>query len=183
MEIFPKRVSATSLCNTPSAQLRPNEVSALHDPNQAPSLSSPASSPCSDALMTALSLVTHSRIYAGQFLSSAPFNSLSARSLMASRSTRRTSLRSMATTLLSCSSNLRKSSTSFPVIRPLMCKIRRPGPITTRSILQVIVGLRSRFYSLRSQARLAKHRRPPVLTYEGRQHLPFPAALAANVIA
>jgi hypothetical protein len=167
MEIFPKRVSATSLCNTPSVQLRPSEVSALHDPNQAPSLSSPASSPCSDALMTALSLVTHSRIYAGQFLSSVPFNSLSARSLMASRSTRRTSLRSMATTLLSFSSNLRKSSTSFPVIRPLICKIRRPAPITTRSILQVIVGLRSRFYSLpfSSQACEAPDFAGP--TYEG----------------
>jgi len=89
--------------------------------------------------MTALALVTHSRIYAGQFLSSAPFDSLSARSFTASRSTRRTSLRSMATTLLSCSSKLRRRSTSFPVICPLMCNVRRPGAITTRSILQVIV--------------------------------------------
>jgi hypothetical protein len=66
--------------------------------------------------MTVLSLVAHSRIYAGQFLSSAPFNSLSASNLTASRSTRRTSLRSMPTTLLSCSSKLRTRSEVSSII-------------------------------------------------------------------
>src|SRR5579864_1257438 len=143
----------------------------LHDSESSTLLSSPT-----------LSLVTHSRIYAGQFLSSAPFNSLSTKSSTACRSTRRTSSRSMATTLLSCSSKLRRRSTSFPVSCPLMCKIRRPGPITTRSILQVIVGLRSKFYSLpfSSQACGPRDAAGPTLR---RQRLQFPAAIATNVIA
>jgi hypothetical protein len=164
---FPKRVSATSPAMRPHRSSVRIKAQPFTIASHAPSVSSFTSIPCPDPLMIALSLVTHSRMYAGQFLSFAPFNSLSARSLTALRSTRRTSLRSMATTLLSCSSKLRRRSTSFPLRCPLMWKIRRPAPITARSILQVIIGLRLRFYSLpfSSQAYEAPDFAGP--TYEG----------------
>lgn len=86
----------------PSALFRPIERPPGHDSYQASSMSALSSIPWSDAFMSVLSLVTHSRICAGQFLRSAPFDSPSARSFTASRSTRSASLRSMATVVCSC---------------------------------------------------------------------------------
>jgi hypothetical protein len=164
---FPKRVSATSPAMRPHRSSVRMKAQPFTIASHAPSVSSFASIPCPDPLMIALSLVTHSRMYAAQFRSSAPSNSLSARSLTAPRSTRRTSLRSMDAALFSCSSKLRRSSTSFPVICPLMCKIRRPSLVTARSILQVIIGLRLRFYSLPFTSQACEARDFAGPTYEG----------------
>src|SRR6266852_4884207 len=101
-----------------------------------------------DAYVSDLSLVIHSRIYGGQFLSSVPLASLRARSFTASLSTRRTFLRSMAKLPDSCSSTPQSMSTCSPVIRPLMNNTTRFSAVTTRSILQLICALSVQsFYS------------------------------------
>jgi hypothetical protein len=99
-------------------------------------------SPYSDSVdfVCALSRSIHSRMYAGQFLSAMPLSSLDARTVMASRSIRPTSLRSIATAPLACPSAARRTSTSSPVIRPLTCKTAAPSSVRNRSTLQVIAA-------------------------------------------
>src|SRR5258708_19703804 len=90
------------------------------------------------ALRAFLSRVIHSRIYNGQFLSSFPFDSQSARSFTTSRSTRITSLTSIAAAQLSCSSEARSMFTSSPLILPLTPKIPILPPPTHLSTLHLL---------------------------------------------
>lgn len=75
-------------------------------------------------------------------MSSVPSVSQRASSFTASRSTRDTFLRSMASASASFSRTSRSISTCSPVIRPLMNNTTRFSGLTTRSILQLIAGFR-----------------------------------------